>query len=386
MEKTTDRQERVTWWRQQLLDDAHVAVIGAGALGNEVLKNLALMGVGHLHIFDFDKVEMSNLSRTVLFGLTSLGQPKASVAASRIKKLNVNKHATVHGHNVDVVWDLGGGYLRRMDIVLGCLDNLEARLAIGRTCYQLGIPFIDGGIRELGGRVQLHRTGSGACMDCTVGSGEREGIRRRYSCLSVIRSYTPQDIVAAVQVSSAIVAGLMCQEAIKFLQRQSVPFGSVLSWFGETNDFDVLRLVRRPECATCSVAPPRPIVEVPVAVADAAAGLLGSIGAQWSIALPSPFLNSLRCCLCGREQQIAKPSHRCKDTDLFCPKCNNTDLIDLEAVDRISSESESSLLSKTLLELGVPPLAVLLGVSGDNVALFELTGDKMVTNFSKEKR
>ena len=50
MEALTDRQERISWWRQDCLAQANVAVIGAGALGNEVLKNLALMGVGHLFV------------------------------------------------------------------------------------------------------------------------------------------------------------------------------------------------------------------------------------------------------------------------------------------------------------------------------------------------
>lgn len=141
METTTDRQERIDWWQQSVLMNAHVAVIGAGALGNEVLKNLALMGLGNLHIFDFDTVEVSNLSRTVLFSPEDIGASKALIAAKRTKELNVNPKAAVHGYAVDVVWDVGGGFFRRMDIVLGCLDNLEARRVVGKHCYQFGIPY-----------------------------------------------------------------------------------------------------------------------------------------------------------------------------------------------------------------------------------------------------
>lgn len=53
----------IGWWDQQRLARARVLVVGAGALGNEVLKNLALLGVGRIYIVDFDQVEMSNLSR-----------------------------------------------------------------------------------------------------------------------------------------------------------------------------------------------------------------------------------------------------------------------------------------------------------------------------------
>ena len=49
------------------IEEAHIMVVGCGALGNEVLKNLVLIGVQHLVIVDFDSVETDNLSRSVLF-------------------------------------------------------------------------------------------------------------------------------------------------------------------------------------------------------------------------------------------------------------------------------------------------------------------------------
>ena len=56
----------INWWDQDRISMAHVMVVGAGALGNEVLKNLALLGVGYLLIVDFDHIEASNLTRSVL--------------------------------------------------------------------------------------------------------------------------------------------------------------------------------------------------------------------------------------------------------------------------------------------------------------------------------
>ena len=63
-------------------------VVGAGALGNEVLKNLALLGVGTTYVIDLDDVEPSNLSRSVLFRAEDGGQPKAEVAARRAGEIN----------------------------------------------------------------------------------------------------------------------------------------------------------------------------------------------------------------------------------------------------------------------------------------------------------
>ncbi|MDE2507058.1 MAG: ThiF family adenylyltransferase, partial [Planctomycetota bacterium] len=75
----------ISWWRQDRLAASRVLVVGAGALGNEALKNLALVGVGAIHIVDFDVVEPSNLARSVFFRAADAGRPKAEVAAERAR-------------------------------------------------------------------------------------------------------------------------------------------------------------------------------------------------------------------------------------------------------------------------------------------------------------
>ena len=62
-ESRYDRQERIWWWDQASLASARVLVVGAGALGNEIVKNLALVGVGHVDVVDMDSIENSNLAR-----------------------------------------------------------------------------------------------------------------------------------------------------------------------------------------------------------------------------------------------------------------------------------------------------------------------------------
>ena len=69
--------EQLAGWRREVVTHASVLVAGAGALGNEVIKNLALLGIGRLIVADFDTVAISNLSRSVLFREADAGQPKA---------------------------------------------------------------------------------------------------------------------------------------------------------------------------------------------------------------------------------------------------------------------------------------------------------------------
>src|SRR5215510_11251402 len=78
----------ISWWRQEKLAAARVLVVGAGALGNEVLKNLALLGVGHVFIIDYDTIESTNLTRSVLYRAGDEGQPKAHRAAAAVKRIN----------------------------------------------------------------------------------------------------------------------------------------------------------------------------------------------------------------------------------------------------------------------------------------------------------
>lgn len=115
------RLEAIEWWDQALLARSHVLVIGAGALGNEVVKNLALLGLGHVVIADMDRVELSNLSRSVLFRESDEGRFKAECAARAAREIfpGIDAHAFVG----NVLADLGLGYFRWADVVIGALAN-----------------------------------------------------------------------------------------------------------------------------------------------------------------------------------------------------------------------------------------------------------------------
>lgn len=79
--KTKDRLKG--YWKY-----ATVFIAGMGALGCEVAKNLALMGIGKLIIADYDEIEVSNVSRQMLFCIEDSGKPKVEVAKQRLKELN----------------------------------------------------------------------------------------------------------------------------------------------------------------------------------------------------------------------------------------------------------------------------------------------------------
>lgn len=88
----------ISWWKAEDVKKAKVMVVGAGALGNEVLKNLALLNVGHILIIDFDRIEYSNLSRSVLYREKDAEEKrlKSEVAAERIREINSNVQVMTH--------------------------------------------------------------------------------------------------------------------------------------------------------------------------------------------------------------------------------------------------------------------------------------------------
>ena len=170
----------IGWWDQEKIANANVMVVGAGALGNEVLKNLALLGFGQIHLIDFDTVQDSNLTRSVLFRGHHRGMFKAKVAAAAAMELNPDCNVTAI--NGDVLTEIGLGLIRELDLVICCVDNREARLWINRMCWKVNTPWIDGGIQEINGVAKVFRPPAGACYECAM----TENDYRLISLLSLI--------------------------------------------------------------------------------------------------------------------------------------------------------------------------------------------------------
>ncbi|NJN74941.1 MAG: ThiF family adenylyltransferase [Synechococcaceae cyanobacterium RL_1_2] len=98
------RHDLIPWWVQQKIAVSKIFVAGVGAIGNEVLKNLALMGFGHLTIVDFDEVSLSNLTRSVLFREEDQGQSKVEAAKRRLLELNPDLQITRSRGIYNLMW------------------------------------------------------------------------------------------------------------------------------------------------------------------------------------------------------------------------------------------------------------------------------------------
>src|SRR5579859_2157345 len=236
----------ISWWERDTVTKAAVMVVGAGALGNEVLKNLALMGIGKLFIVDFDTIEAANLSRSILFREEDNGLPKAETAARRIKQLNPDVQVQYFQGNITT--DLGLGVFRRMDGIVGCLDNREARLAVNRFAYWLNKAWVDGAIQELLGLVRVFVPGQGACFECTLTEQARREMSLRYSCPLLARHNILLGKVPTTPTISSIIGGMQAQEILKLIHRLPVEAGKTTHFNGMTNEMYTTAHLPREDC------------------------------------------------------------------------------------------------------------------------------------------
>jgi molybdopterin/thiamine biosynthesis adenylyltransferase len=341
----------IPWWRQELLSRAKVLVVGAGALGNEVLKNLALIGVGTVYVIDRDTIETSNLSRSVLFRLADGGRPKAEVAAERAKE--INPEVDYYWMRGDVINDVGLGLFADVNVVIGCLDNREARLWVNRQCWKVGTPWVDSGIQEIQGVVKVFVPPDSACYECAMTARDYQLLNVRYSCPLLRREQILEGKVPTAPTIASMMGALEVQEALKLIHGMPVAAGSALVFNGVTNQFYRTQLPHRPDCLSHETYPEP--TTLPIGN-EAMARELFEIAAKTlegplSLALERDVVTTVSCPTCGWSTELHRPRTMVTTGDATCPNCN--ELGRPETINGVNQDD--SLAGRPLSMLGVPP-------------------------------
>ncbi len=208
----------LSWFKKERVKQARVLVAGAGALGNEVVKNLALFGVGHIYVVDFDQIEISNLTRSILFREADAYSHsfKAEIVAKRAKEINPQIEVTPIVGNL--FSEVGFGLYRSVDVIIGCLDSRLARYQLNRMAMRAGKNWIDGSIENLTGVVKVFTPGV-SCYECGLSREEFNNIMLRTGCADVVRTQTEHGRVATTPISASIVGALQVQEAMKIIHK-----------------------------------------------------------------------------------------------------------------------------------------------------------------------
>ena len=363
----------ISWWQHDVVRNATVLVVGAGALGNEVLKNLALMGVGNLLIADFDTIEDSNLSRSVLFRAGDRGRRKVDAAAERIKHLNPD--VGVLGWHGDINYEMGMGVFRHVDAIVGCLDNREARLSINRASWAVGRPWVDGAIQELMGIVRVFWPGRGACYECTLTDADYQAISLRYSCPLLARENILQGKVPTTPTSASIVAAFQSQEALKLIHGLEVQPGTALLINGLTNDVYNTEYPEKEFCMSHNRLDP--IVELPETTVDTTLGELLALaqerlGPEAVLEFDGEVVVAMECPDCGMREPVFKKMARLYEGTASCPSCGSRR--EMVLTHRITGDEP--YLERTLGEFDVAPLSIIRARNGQERIYLEMTGDR----------
>lgn len=215
-----------------------VAVVGLGGVGSVAAEMLARCGVARLLLFDYDRVELANMNR-LFFRPEQAGMTKTDAAAQTLAHINPDVAIEAHTYSVTAVEHFdhfldriahGGVDGGPVDLVLGCVDNFEARVAINRACLELRRPWMESGVAEnaVSGHIQFIKPGETACFECAppliVASGiDERTLKREGVC------------AASLPTTMGNVAGLLVQNALKHM----LSFGEVSHYLGYNamNDF-----------------------------------------------------------------------------------------------------------------------------------------------------
>ncbi|MCA9520224.1 MAG: ThiF family adenylyltransferase [Myxococcales bacterium] len=382
---TEDRYQRfrlIRWWEQEILANARVLVIGAGALGNEVLKNLALLGVGQIVLFDLDRIEDSNLTRSVLFRQSDVGRYKADAAAEEVSELNPDCHVVPIVGNIN--YDLGLGVIANADVVIGCLDNIEARFRLNRACYRLGKLFIDAGLDHLNGDVRVYHGADRPCYECGLNEYDRRTLEKQMSCLKLARAEGKGRAIPTVPTVSSIIAGLQVQIAVRHLHGLAIPSGRRLGMYGLSDVWFDNELLISDSCATHNWVDPidaNDIRELPLSAQTATCNDLlhyveAELGTEATIQIEDrDLVIAFHCASCDESRPHFDLLGRASEEQARCPECGET----RAPVLLPELKRDHPYGDKTLLEVGIPPAHVLVARNREG---FEYRAFALAKDFS----
>merc|ERR1719228_2305525 len=211
--------------------DYTVAVVGVGGVGSVTAEMLTRCGVGKLILFDYDKVELANMNR-LFFQPHQAGLSKVAAAAVTLTNINPDVEFETHNYNITTVENfdhfisrISTGSMTKgpVDLVLSCVDNFEARMAINKACNELGQTWFESGVSEnaVSGHIQFLKPGKLACFACApplvvAANIDEKTLKREGVC------------AASLPTTMGIVAGFLVQNTLKYLLK----FGQVSRYLG----------------------------------------------------------------------------------------------------------------------------------------------------------
>lgn len=219
---------------------ASVLVIGVGALGSPAAWHLAAAGIGSLVLADPDRVEISNLPRQLLYRMSSLGEPKADLAAARLRSHFPGLR--VHALRSEVDAANAAPLIAAADFTIDATDGVMAKFTINDSAVALGRAFCHAGILGFQGQLLTVRPGVGPCLRCLFPEAPDD---------LEIASCRQAGVAGPV---AAIIGALQAREAIACLLGHKNAAGEegLLTYDGRADRWRRIAMRRNPNCPMCA--------------------------------------------------------------------------------------------------------------------------------------
>lgn len=362
----------ISWWDQEKIAKCRLLVIGAGALGNEILKNAALLGFTQVVIVDLDRIEGSNLSRAVLYRAEDLGTFKAEAAASAYRSLAPD--ACVQPIVANVVHGCGLGLFEWSDVILAGLDNREARLWINRSAWKVNRPWIDGAIEGISGVARVFLPGKPPCYECTLGEVDWALLEKRMSCNLLTLEPTAEGKIPTTPTISSIIAGVQVQEAVKLIHGLPTLASKGYVFEGMNHTSYVVEYTENSDCMSHYTLPQ--IIHLDESSEELTLGALldrarQELGARAVIEFSRDVVQKFVCPACGAEEEIYQPVGSIPFAQAKCSADGQLRTVIL--LHTFSGEPE--LRDRPLSRLGLPLLDAFIARANDEEIAFIPYGD-----------
>ena len=360
------------WWERSVVHGARVGVIGVGALGNEILKNLALLDFRSVLLVDRDTVEMSNLSRSVLFRPHHEGMSKVDAAAAGLA--DVNPDLAVTAVKADVVHELGLGHLRDLDVIIAGLDSRSVRWWLNRTARALGVPWVEGATQGPHGHAMVFRPDEGPCYECSFTAEDWRALDQVASCRQLAVDAAARGRVATSPTASSMVAAAQVHLAMDVLHGRPVVGGRSMIFNLDAPDLMISGRRTDPDCEGHYRY--GPVTQSPLRAGTTTVGELLTlaeprVGAPAGLELRWDCVWEFVCSGCGRNEPVRRPRGLVSYEQATCPHCRAERSPSL--VHRFTAADHGDL---RLSEVGVPALDVVEVRGPQGSTWIELGGDR----------
>jgi molybdopterin/thiamine biosynthesis adenylyltransferase len=242
-----ERTKRIPFLDLEKIQKSKVLMVGVGAIGNEVGKNLVLTGFRNISIIDMDYIVRSNLNRCLFFTDLDANKKrlKAEVVAEKMMQMDPELKVDYYTKKIE---EMPEDFIPSHDVVLGCLDNVGARLHLNAHSYYNKIPYIDAATLGLVGKVQVVLPPETSCLECGMNKTHMKIMEKRFSCTGTDITFFEQKMPAEI-TTTAIVSAVQVRETIKIISGHGDKIVRNMFYYdGKRNVAEELEIDINPDC------------------------------------------------------------------------------------------------------------------------------------------